>query len=140
MAGVRVVQNAPDLERVEARQNALAIVRQFIDRFRDNPLYVRLSDRERAAFDDALQMPLNDIVAGRASLRIADGELIAATASQEARKAIDELASSECGFWMLVHLASEPLPARTGLAWHVVDRADEMSASTLARKEREIGD
>lgn len=139
-AGVRVVQNPPDLERVEARRNALAIVRRFINRFRDNPLYVRLTDRERAAFDNALQVPLNDIVAGRASLRIAGGELLAATASQRERKAIDELASSECGFWLLVHLASEPLPARAGLGtWHVVDQACDTSASTLARKEREIG-
>ncbi|QKR99248.1 MobA/MobL family protein [Sphingomonas sp. CL5.1] len=109
--------------------------------FREGSLYARLADVERRAFDDRLQEPMNDIVAGRLALRIGGGTLQAATTSDDGLTGVRALANSDAGYWLLVRLA-EGLPS-TGKApgtWHAVEQGCDAETPVRGRPSPGIGE
>ncbi|MFD1788086.1 MobA/MobL family protein [Sphingomonas floccifaciens] len=120
----------------------LQSVHQVVATFREHTLYARLDKSGQRTFDDSMQEPLNDIVAGRASLRIDGGVMLAATASDEVMDRLRALAVSDAGYWLLVRIAETvPGDAERFDSWQVLDqRGGAMSLPSTGRHGPGIGD
>ncbi|ODP37511.1 MobA/MobL family protein [Sphingomonas turrisvirgatae] len=117
-------------------------VHQVVATFRAHTLYARADKSGQRAFDQSMQEPLNDIVAGRASLRIDGGVMLAATESDEVMDRLRTFTVSDAGYWLLVRIAEAvPGDAERFDSWQVLDqRGSTRSSPSTGRHGPGIGD
>jgi hypothetical protein len=132
--------NGPQVPRQIERQTLLQSLQQIVDRFRMQTLYAQLAAGDRERFDVALQAPLRDIAAGRVSMRIEDGALSAAAASEDIMDRIRDFAITDAGYWLLVR-AAEQLPDTDGFdGWQLIDQRGSAASPAIDNQARGLGD